>query len=66
MEAFRMSKCPCCGIGDVDFTHDYDVCETCGWENDSLQNKYPDYEGGANEMSLNQARKAYAEGREIM
>lgn len=51
--------CPCCGrhrFEEVDF---YEICPVCGWEDDPLQRDEPDYEGGANEMSLNQAREAY-------
>ncbi len=54
--------CACCGKAVVDF---FDICEICGWENDLLQNKKPDFKGGANKMSLNEAKKAYAEGRGI-
>jgi hypothetical protein len=35
---------------------DFDVCPVCDWENDSLQISKPDYDGGANELSLNQYR----------
>ena len=49
-------KCPCCGTSDV---FDYDLCDVCSWENDPIQRRNPDYEGGANEISLNEARKAY-------
>lgn len=54
--------CACCNRMEVDF---YDICDICGWQNDLLQNKKADYKGGANKMSLNEAKKAYAEGREI-
>ena len=32
---------------------------------DLLQNKESDFSGGANVMSLNEAKKAYAEGRKV-
>lgn len=53
-----MSKrmCACCGKYELEMP-DYDVCEICGWEDDPLQNMKPDYRGGANKMSLNQARE---------
>lgn len=44
---------------------DYDICEVCGWENEKYQLDHPDEDGGANKMSLNEARKAWAEGRRI-
>ena len=43
----------------------YEVCPVCGWEDDGLQRDNPDYAGGANRMSLNEAKVAYREGREI-
>lgn len=55
-------KCPCCGKTQVD---EYDICEECKWENDPVQLSKPDFPGGANQMSLAEARKAYAEGRPV-
>jgi len=54
--------CPCCGKTRVD---EFDICDECFWENDPVQFDDPDFAGGANEMSLNEARKAYREGREV-
>ena len=54
--------CACCNKCVVEF---WDICDVCGWQNDLLQNKMPDYKGGANRMSLNEAKKAYAEGKEV-
>lgn len=55
--------CPVCGKYEFEF--DGDVCAACGWEDDPVQEEDANYEGGANRMSLNQAKEAYAEGREI-
>lgn len=30
-----------------------------GWEDDPVQSSYPEFEGGANELSLNQARTSW-------
>ena len=57
-----MVPCPCCGEGYVERGHIYDVCETCWWEDDPVQFDYPYLAGGANKMSLYQARKAYKRG----
>lgn len=57
--------CPVCGTKCQGEYDEYDVCENCGWEDDHLQRDEPDYSGGANEMSLNEARKAWAEGKPI-
>ena len=56
-------KCPVCGKYEFPDEDSYDNCPICGWEDDSLQEAEPDEEECANVMSLNQARKAYAEGR---
>ena len=37
----------------------------CGWENDPVQLWKPDLIGGANDMSLTQAREAYREGKSV-
>jgi hypothetical protein len=39
----------------------YEICEACGWEDDGVQNREPEFAGGANQMSLNEAR-AYWQG----
>lgn len=59
-------KCPVCGKYTFQENDDYDICPVCMWENDGLQNKYPDLAGGANDMSLNQAREAYKKGEKII
>ena len=55
-------KCACCSqytLEDEDFSN---ICPVCKWEDDRLQNDDPDYAGGANEMSLNEAKAAYKKG----
>ncbi|MBR3954716.1 MAG: hypothetical protein IKJ63_04525 [Clostridia bacterium] len=56
------SICACCGMIEVEF---YDFCDVCGWQDDLVQNKNPDYRGGANQMSLNEAKEAYKKGEKI-
>ena len=34
----------------------------CHWEDDPLQFEHQDYKGGANQMSLNEAREAHKRG----
>lgn len=58
-------KCPVCGEYTFEEENDFDVCDVCFWENDGIQAKNPDYKGGANKMSLNEARAAYARGEEV-
>lgn len=59
---FSPEICPCCGKSIVDF---YGVCEICGWENDTYQSAHPDYSGGANRMSLNEAKEANSQGKKV-
>ncbi len=58
----KKTKCPCCGFYTFRIGPDseYDICPVCYWENDKEQNEDEDYEGGANNVSLNQARENYA------
>lgn len=54
--------CPCYGyltfIEEVCGT--FEICPICFWKDDSTQSKVPNYEGGANEISLLKARKNFA------
>lgn len=54
--------CPCCGKAHVE---EYEICDVCNWENDPVQLWKPDLKGGANIMSLSEARKAYKENKPI-
>lgn len=54
--------CPCCGY--LTFGEEppgtFEICPVCGWEDDEAQFRDPTYEGGANSVSLEQARKNFA------
>ena len=55
-------RCPVCGMdGEGIFW----TCEYCGWCDDPAQREDPDLKDMENKMSLNEARKAYKEGRPI-
>jgi hypothetical protein len=59
--------CACCGKKTLDpNVKFFDVCPVCGWEDDPIQNKHPDDDGGANHISLNEAKKAFAEGKDLL
>lgn len=41
----------------------FEVCPVCYWEDDEVQFKNPDYEGGANTICLRIARENYVRFR---
>lgn len=53
--------CPCCGYKTLSnpANGSYDICSVCFWEDDGVQLEDPDYEGGANRVSLRQAQKNF-------
>ncbi|MFJ5357451.1 CPCC family cysteine-rich protein [Pectobacterium sp. CHL-2024] len=57
--------CPCCGEHEFEVLGEYDICSNCGWEYDPVQSREPNYAGGANKMSLNEARKAFKNGQKV-
>jgi len=54
-------RCPCCNyktfIEKPPGT--FDICPVCYWEDDNIQFHNPDFEGGANKISLNEAKKSF-------
>ena len=58
-------KCACCGHKTVDKKAKFYVCDICGWEKDGVQEDDPNYKGGANKMSLNEAKEAYTKGQKV-
>lgn len=64
--------CPCCGYRTLESEPpgSYEICPVCWWEDDGVQFRDPTLTGGANSLSLNEARANYrrygvtcAEGR---
>lgn len=53
--------CPCCGFRTIDSESkgSYNICHVCFWEDDPIQLEDPDYESGANRMSLRQAQQNF-------
>jgi hypothetical protein len=39
----------------------FEICPVCNWEDDNVQAADPTFEGGANSVSLVQARRNFAE-----
>lgn len=54
--------CPCCGYNTLDEMDrwNYAICPVCYWEDDPVALQAPESAGGANRVSLVQARKNYA------
>ena len=53
--------CPCCGYKTLSEPAQgtYEICELCGWEDDLVQNRDPDYQGGANGICLREAQHEF-------
>lgn len=62
----ELYECPVCGNKTLEELHEYDICTICWWEDDPVQFNDPTFTGGANKMSLNQAREAYKRGEKVV
>ena len=51
--------CPVCGKYIFSERASYEICPVCGWEDDPVQRKDPSFAGGANMLSLEEARRSY-------
>ena len=53
--------CPCCGYLTLEEEPPgtFDICPVCHWEDDNVQFDDPSREGGANRVSLTDARRNY-------
>lgn len=51
--------CPVCGKTIFSEKASYEICEYCGWEDDTIQEEYPDVDFGANGHSLNKYKAEY-------
>ncbi|MDE5439230.1 hydrolase [Elizabethkingia meningoseptica] len=52
------NKCPCCGYFTLEESsnNSFQICPVCYWENDEVQYNDSTYAGGANRISLEQAK----------
>ena len=48
--------CDCCGSHVIHEHGTFEICPICGWEDDPAQAGDPELAGGANELSLDEAR----------
>lgn len=55
--------CPCCRYLTFDTPErgSYDICPICFWEDDQMQFDHPDARGGANRVSLSEARENFVQ-----
>jgi hypothetical protein len=61
MPETRKFACPCCGFLTLDEEPgNYDSCPVCFWEDDPVQFQYPEKGGGANRVSLQEARENFS------
>lgn len=53
--------CPCCGYltFDEEPPGTFEICPVCGWEDDEVQFRDQTYNGGANMVSLEEARRNF-------
>ena len=51
--------CPCCRYHTLAEERRWEICPICFWEDDPLQCDEPDYAGGVNEESLEEARRNF-------
>lgn len=63
MEDKQVCLCPVCQKHT--FQDEYELCPVCGWTHDTFQIDYPDARNLGSIMSLNEAKQAYKEGKEI-
>ena len=52
-------KCPVCGKTEFAEYGSFDICPFCKWKDDLLQGDNHNYAGGANCLSVNEARIEY-------
>lgn len=57
--------CPVCGEHHFEGVGFDEICPVCDWEDDGYQRRYPDEDGCANLISLNEARRRWKKYRNI-
>ncbi|MCO7262589.1 CPCC family cysteine-rich protein [Dickeya zeae] len=59
MKENKLYPCLCCGNRTIGDTGNYEICSVCGWEDDPVQSRDPDFSGGANPSSLNRSKQVW-------
>ena len=57
--------CSCCGKPLCIKAYCHEVCRNCGWKDDKKQAADPELRGESNEMSLNEAKRAFKNGEKV-
>ncbi|WP_085218634.1 CPCC family cysteine-rich protein [Allosphingosinicella indica] len=57
--------CPVCAQSVFSDEGSYEICVVCGWEHDPTQGQNADLSGGANNLSLNEARRVWESGKQV-
>lgn len=63
LNGFLGRFCPCCYESMLESEGKYEICEVCGWEDDPVARRDPDFVGGANRNSLREERELWAKKR---
>lgn len=58
-------ECLVCHNLTLDADSLFDICDVCNWQNDPAWQTDPNRRGGANSISLNEARELWNEGKLI-
>lgn len=59
--SIKFFPCPCCGYETLEnkLPGSFEICPICYWKDDNTQFDDPYYEGGANQISLDQAQRNF-------
>lgn len=55
----ELFECPCCGLKILREELCFEICTNCYWEDDPICRDDQEYQGGANKISLKEARENY-------
>ncbi|MDD6174414.1 MAG: CPCC family cysteine-rich protein [Firmicutes bacterium] len=66
MSELNKFPCPVCGTRYLEEEFgSYEICPVCGWEEDGIQQKYPDEPGINGKWTLNAAKIAWESGKPL-
>lgn len=62
----QLFRCPCCGNKTLSAEGVYEICNICLWEDDPIQSSEQTFQGGANKISLTEARNNWRKNNGMM